>query len=145
MILFKESMVPLILNGTKTVTRRRGRRRWNVGAVHLAYTRPAFARPPGKPFARVRIVSMDYEAFPGHGHARWWSRYMDGEAQREGFSSWDEFLNAYTEINGVSSTGEPCWRVEFTVVDAPPSEASPESRGSDASPSHEGTYERHES
>lgn len=117
MILFKPDLAQAILDGRKTVTRRRWKRpRVKVGAIHQCYTRPAFVKPPGKPFARVRIVSVDYEAFPGHGHARWWARYMDGEAGREGFASWEEFLNAYTEINGVSSTGEPCWRVQFEVV-----------------------------
>ena len=109
-ILFQRQFVDAIREGRKTVTRRRGKRRWKVGSIHQCYTRPAFARPPGQPFARVQIVSVFFEPWPGHGCNREW------DARCEGFSSWEEFLNAYTEINGVSSTGEGCWRVEFALV-----------------------------
>ena len=124
MILFKESMVPLILNGTKTVTRRRGKCRWRVGAIHQCYTRPAFARPPGKPFARVRIVSVTQQTWPGQSvlrpvHATIGARreHDRREAILEGFPSWHDFCEAYRKINGEASWGDPCWRVEFIVVD----------------------------
>ncbi len=123
MILFREDMKQAILNGRKTVTRRRGKCRWCVGAEHLLYTRPAFARPPGKPFARVRIVGVSREESVG----RWLYHRQGGgpvhrldaerEAQREGFDSWFGFREAYQEINGDRSFEESCWRVEFALVE----------------------------
>jgi len=121
-ILFKESMVPLILNGTKTVTRRRGKCRWRVGAIHLIYTRPPFSRNPGKPVARVRIVSVTFETSPGSSIAPLKGRdglvrAKDIEAGREGFHSWGMFLGTYALINGGSALREDSYRVEFELVD----------------------------
>ena len=39
------------------------------------------------------------------------------EAILEGFPSWHDFCEAYRKINGEASWGDPCWRVEFIVVD----------------------------
>ncbi len=123
MILFRESMVLLILSGSKTVTRRRGKRRWKVGAIHQCYTRPAFARPPGVPFARVRIVSLHFELSVGHSTmplSNRWDGLMlarDAEGRREGFLNWNDFRAAYAIINGgIESWHEPCFRVEFELV-----------------------------
>lgn len=121
MILVRESMKQAILRRDKYVTRRQGRKRWNVGAKHLLYTRPAFARPPGRPFARVQIVSVIAEDWPG---TRWGitASNLDDEGRREGFRSWSEFRAAYAEINDARSAvtpGQPhplyapCWRVEW--------------------------------
>ena len=117
MILFKPEMAQAILEGRKTITRRRGRRRWNVGAVHQCYTRPAFANPPGKPFGRVQIVSLFEESYPGQGA----SISEQRDAEWEGFRSWSEFCKAYACINGGHTLAEPCWRVSFKLVtDAEP-------------------------
>ena len=123
MILFKPAMVPLILSGQKTVTRRRGKCRWRVGAIHQAYTRPAFARPPGQPFARVRIVSVVREERLGDAViylVHDWQRgsALEEDALREGFLSWPAFLNAWAGMHGESGIDEPCWRVEFELVEA---------------------------
>ena len=50
MILFKPEHVPMILSGRKTQTRRLGKKRWRVGAIHQCKT-SLF----GESFARVRI------------------------------------------------------------------------------------------
>jgi len=115
MILCTPEMAQAILDGRKTVTRRRWKRpRVKVGAIHQCYTRPAFARPPGKPFARVRIVSVLEE--------RWCGAYavpriatLYAEARREGFATWDDFEAAYTAINGRPAMRQPCYRVEFRL------------------------------
>ncbi|HUW11136.1 MAG TPA: hypothetical protein VM537_15510, partial [Anaerolineae bacterium] len=86
MILFKPDMKQAILRREKTVTRRQGKKRWNVGAEHLCYTRPAFCNPPGKPFARVRIVDVHRESKPG-ACILWptWFTSLGDEATHEGF------------------------------------------------------------
>ena len=106
MILFKKRFVDDILSGRKTVTRRGGKKRWNVGAVHQC--RFSYF---GEPFANVRIVKVDLEPL-------WLVREGD-EAQKEGFATTDEFFNAYAEINHINAADldecEMVWRVEFEV------------------------------
>ena len=122
MILFKPDMKQAILRGDKTVTRRQGKKRWNVGAIHQCRTQML-----GEPFARVRIVGVSYENYPGEYLRRKYShapahhpdllRENDEEGRREGFYGWAEFWDAYAEINGPASIQEPCWRVEFELVE----------------------------
>ena len=45
---------------------------------------------------------------------------LAAEAPREGFGTWEEFKAAYRGINGMDSWGEPCWRVEFELVERIP-------------------------
>jgi len=123
MILFTPEMAQAIVEGCKTVTRRRWKKpRVRVGALHLLYTRPAFARPPGKPFARVRIVNVWPEDYVGQVVYDAPSLSISGppvrpEANREGFGLWREFCAAYEKINGKGSLKEPCVRVEFELVE----------------------------
>ena len=139
MILFKPEMKRAILEGRKTVTRRRWKKpRVKVGAIHQLYTRPAFARQPGEPFARVRIVDVFHEKYPGE-HVRrefemphstgvnWWEDWIEDEARREGFASWADFQWAYLCVNvtrkalrqgAASPLDEPCYRVEFVLEGA---------------------------
>ena len=116
MILFKPDMKQAIIEKRKTVTRRQGKKRWNVGAEHLCYTRMPWGKNPGKPFARVRIVDVRREIQPGYD----WSvsqELADIEGRREGFQSWEEFRALYMKINGPSSLDEPAWRVEFELAE----------------------------
>ena len=122
MILFRADMKQAIIEGRKTVTRRRGKKRWNVGSWHLLYTRPPFAKGGAKPFARVRIVSVGHEGNVGGGipltdgsikSLDEWLIRLDAEAHREGFDSWVQFGDAYERINGPMSIYGPCWRVEW--------------------------------
>ena len=124
MILFKADMAQAIIERRKTVTRRRGKKRWNVGAEHLLYTRPPFAKGGAKPFAKVRIVSVVWEMRPMrfsrsiqevNPQVAW--QGMDEEARLEGFQSWEEFRALYMKINGPSSLDEPAWRVEFELAE----------------------------
>jgi len=133
MILFKPEMAEAILAGRKTVTRRRGKKRWKVGAIHQCYTRPAFARPPGKPFAKVRIVHLYEERMPMYSAREivagladckdHWSRkdalqLLNNEVAYEGFGCWGDFAGAWVDMHGEAALGEPCWRIEFEVLEA---------------------------
>jgi len=127
-ILCKPDMAQAIRDGRKTVTRRQGKKRWNVGSEHLCYTRPPFAKGGAKPFARVRIVDVKREKRPMnctigliYGPGDPW---MNVEARREGFrddlsgrpTAWESFWLTYRAINGVACE-DPCWRVEFELVE----------------------------
>ena len=129
MILFTPSMAEKILAGEKTVTRRRGKKRWNVGAIHKCYTGMPFAKGGAEPFARVRIISLLWELRPmrdaratlGMG-VEWYKGQvakLDAEAEREGFATWADFRTTWMEINGPAAIDDPCWRVEFEVVREP--------------------------
>ena len=54
MILFKPEHVQPTLTRRKTQTRRVGKRRWNVGAVHQQCRTQLY----GQPFARIRILGV---------------------------------------------------------------------------------------
>ena len=108
MILFKPEHALLILGGRKTQTRRVGKRRWNVGAVHACYTRPPFAKGGAEPFARVRILDVRWERL----------RAMTRQdVYAEGYDSYSEYMDALERINGVKLAGDDgVWVVEFVVV-----------------------------
>ena len=109
MILFKEHNVSKILAGEKTVTRRRGRKRWNIGSIHQAKTRLF-----GEAFARLRIVSVLAEDRPGSEIAD--GRDLDADGRREGFRNWVDFAAAWMAMHGEKALTESSWRIAFEVV-----------------------------
>lgn len=107
MILFKPEHVLLILGGNKTQTRRLGKKRWNVGAVHQCRTQLV-----GEPFCRVRILDVRQERL---------LEIATADAMAEGYASSSDFLCAFEAINGVVWDGEGgvnplVWVVEFEVA-----------------------------
>lgn len=104
-ILFKPMFVRRILNGRKTVTRRRKEPRYKPGDIVLAK-----AGYREKPFARLRIIGVTHEENPLYRCVYW------REANREGCDSWQHFMDIYALINGVQALDEPCYRIEFEVV-----------------------------
>ena len=94
MILFRKEHVAPILEGRKTQTRRLGKRRWRVAAVHGCYTRPPFAKGGSEPFCRVRVIDVRQE------------RLLDispADALAEGYYSPYTFVEAFYHINGMDT------------------------------------------
>ncbi len=111
MLLFKPEHVPLILNGTKTQTRRIWKRkRCNVGAVHLAKTMMLSKDY----FAKLKILRV------------WEERLGDisqADAIAEGYQDGNDYLNAFFTINKIGDTFHDriiwlkglVWCVEFEL------------------------------
>lgn len=105
MILFKPEHVDLILAGEKTETRRLGKKRWNVGAVHLCGTKLF-----GGTFARVKILDVYEERLGDMGQT---------DIAAEGYAGKD-YKAAWERINKKPwDDDEVVWVVMFEVVDCP--------------------------
>ncbi|MEW6016517.1 MAG: ASCH domain-containing protein [Pseudomonadota bacterium] len=103
MILFKPEHVQPILEGRKTQTRRTGKRRWNVGAVHQART-AIF----GEPFARLRIKDVHQESL---------GEIDEADARAEGYPSVAAYREAFTRIYGKWDDLMKVWVVDFEAVE----------------------------
>lgn len=106
MILFKKEFVPLILNGTKTQTRRKSNNR-KVGSIHQCKTDYY-----SKPFASIRITNVE-KAELRH------VSYKDALA--EGFECIMDFYDAWAGIHGVitpESLDEEIYVIDFELVEA---------------------------
>ena len=115
MLLFKPRHVPMILEGKprwKTQTRRLGKRRWRVDAVHQCATR-LFDR--SAVFANVRILRVWSERLGAISHE---------DANAEGYDTAHDFLVAFHEINRTRRTAaarrkaenSEVWVVDFEPV-----------------------------
>ena len=137
-LLFKPEMAEAILDRRKTCTRRRWKRaRVKVGSIHKCYIHMPFRKfriepiasrvlpimgpfedEDGKkfwmagPFARVRIVSVDFEWGVMGGLTR---EQQEAEARLEGFANRLDFYGAWYAINGADSAHDGTYRVEFTL------------------------------
>lgn len=109
MILFQKWFRDQILEGGKTETRRLGKKRWNVGSIHMATTNRF---DPAATFAQVLIQEVE-EVRIGD---------IDDEgARREGFHDRSAFLTTFHHLNlerlpAIGWQDEYCWRVRFKVV-----------------------------
>ena len=105
MILFKKYHVPLILDLTKDVTRRQGKKRWNIGAFHQLKT----GFDCDRVFAGAKIDDV-YDEKLGD---------ISGEhVLREGYQTQTEYFDAFLRINGlkVINLDMIVNVVEFTVM-----------------------------
>lgn len=101
MLLFIEEHVPLILLDIKTQTRRDWKptkARPKIGAEHLAYTRPPFARPPGKPFAKLLILDRWEEVL---------GLISPGDIIKEGYNTYEDYVDVWNRINKKKGGWQP--------------------------------------
>ena len=100
-VIFSPELLPKVLDGTKTVTRRR------------SYREPGrtYAVQPGrgkKAVARIKIkFATPSQAF----------LVDDAEARLEGFEDVEAFREAFKRIYGPNALYDPCWRLQFEVVE----------------------------
>ena len=100
MLLFKPEHVPLILNGTKTQTRRIWKKRRAVpGAIHQARTELF-----GKPFAYLKIIKVFQERL---------IEISSEDCLKEGGYDFDSFHEVWEKINGSFDIFQVVWVVEF--------------------------------
>lgn len=105
MILFKPEHIPPILSGRKTQTRRFGRKRWNVGAVHQCQTRML---DNSSVFAHAVILDVRQERLRSISH---------DDAVAEGYTGIGTYLHAFYEINHMATDWDPpVWVVSFGVI-----------------------------
>jgi hypothetical protein len=98
MILFRPEHVAPILEGRKTQTRRFGKRRWNIGAIHQCRTRMLDAEST---FARVRILDVTQQCL---------GSMTTEDARAEGYDNVGAFIDEWESINGAN-----CWAPRLTV------------------------------
>jgi len=106
MILFKSTHVEMILGKSKylkTETRRRGKKAWNVGAIHICQTN----YQSSSAFARVKILSVKKEML---------FEITQLSASKEGYASVEDFKNIWETING-EWINIPVWVIEFKVTE----------------------------
>jgi len=102
-ILFRQEHVSMILDGTKTQTRRLGKKRWNVGSIHQAKTKLF-----GEAFARLRILMVRQEKL---------GDISTEDVVREGYTSHCRFIIAWELIHGRDwDVDAVVWVVDFELV-----------------------------
>lgn len=106
-MIFSPGLMPKVLDGTKTVTRRRVK----VGERSCRYVPGrsyAVQKHRGaKAVARIRVVSVRREIF---------SDLTADEARREGFTDASEMRAWWIARYGAASYADPVWRIEFTLA-----------------------------
>lgn len=104
MLLFRPELVPLIIDGKKTQTRRTwSRPRVRVGSVHHVKTRLF-----GEAHCRVRITGLRRERL---------GDISEEDARAEGCSSREEFIRLWRSIHGSWEEDRAVWVVTFEVID----------------------------
>lgn len=120
MILFKPEHVDLILSGEKTQTRRLGKKRWNVGAVHQCKTGlfdDLFARVKILDVYEERLGDMGYVDIAAEGYA---GKDYKAAWERINKKPWDDDLVVWVVAFEVTEVCGDCGlrRGECIVPDA---------------------------
>lgn len=103
MLLFKPEHVEPIRRGVKTQTRRRGNRRWNVGACHQCRTR-LFGE---QPFAVVRVTAVRRQRLRA---------ITAADVRAEGYATLADYRAVWESIYGPWRPNEMVWVVDFELV-----------------------------
>jgi hypothetical protein len=103
MILFKPEHVPMILDGTKTQTRRKGKRRWKVGSIHQAKTN--FKKD--STFAHLLVLAVGEEPL---------GAITEADAKAEGYNSIAEYQEVFVKIYGQWAPEEMVHVIDFEVT-----------------------------
>lgn len=101
MILFKPEHAPMILDGTKTQTRRLGKCRWRVGSIHQAKLN---FKKGSNPFAHIKILSRYQEPL---------GNISEADARAEGYNSIQEYVEVFKRIYGMWDPDIDVWVVNF--------------------------------
>ncbi len=105
MILFKPCHKLQILSGAKTQTRRTWQKcRVKVRSIHQAKTELF-----GKPFARLRVTSVQEQRL---------GEITLADAQAEGYSSIDGYKEVFQQIYGFWDPMVKVWVIDFELVEA---------------------------
>ena len=110
MILFQPEHIEPILNGTKTQTRRLGKKRWKVGALRQCQTKlfdndSVFCKVIIEDVYEQKLVDMSFK-----------------DVEAEGYSTHVEYMDAFCRINKIKVCemsyimNIPIWVVKFRVV-----------------------------
>lgn len=104
MILFKQEHVQPILNGTKTQTRRTGKKRWKIGAIRQAKT----GYKKDSEFAKVRILAVRQEEL---------GEISSADVFAEGYQHIGEYIDVFKRIYGSWDPKLIVWVVDFERVE----------------------------
>jgi hypothetical protein len=91
----------MIQVGSKTETRRLGKKRWNEGSVHEAKTKLF-----GKPFAKLRILRVFRQPL---------GQMTRSDAKKEGYRTLQDYITVFRTINGFWEPSQSVWVVQFKV------------------------------
>ena len=106
MILFQDEHVQPILRGRKTQTRRMGKKRWNIGAVHLAKTQMLSTFY----FAKIKIRNVRKERL---------GDMSELDALKEGGYTIEEYKRVFDRINKKNGGYDPdlmVWVIDFELA-----------------------------
>lgn len=103
MILFKHEHVKPILNGTKTQTRRTGKKRWKIGAIRQAKT----GYKKESEFAKLKILAIREEPL---------GDITEADALAEGYNTIAEYKEVFERIYGFWDSALPVWVLDFEKV-----------------------------
>ncbi len=106
MLLYKKRFIPHILGEVeplKNTTRRTGKLRWKIGAIHTFKTN----YNNDSAFARAKILRV---------YPQYIFDMTEDDAFREGFWSLEDFKRIWIQING-SWTNIEVWVIDFVVVE----------------------------